>query len=241
MEVERAAETRAIPGLPDYTIDVSGAVYNRQGHQMSIREWRGKRVVTLQLGPKRGTTVQIEALLRLSGWTLQDPLPAGVAPVPGHPGYFATREGEIWSAVGKGHRSAVRLRPTANPQGYLQVRLAGGLTRRVHILVLLAFRGPRPSRAHEGRHFPDCEKTNCRLDNLSWGTKAENMADKNVHGTDAAGVKNGRAKLDEAKVLRIRGLYDGGGREFRELGREFGINETTSRNVCLRKTWKHVP
>jgi hypothetical protein len=52
--------------------------------------------------------------------------------------------------------------------------------RNVHRLVLEAFVGPAPE-GHEARHIDDV-KTNCRLTNLAWGTRAENLADRTKNG-----------------------------------------------------------
>lgn len=55
--------------------------------------------------------------------------------------------------------------------------------RRVSVLVLEAFVGPRPE-GMVARHWPDRDPTNNRLENLRWGTQSENMLDKRAHGTD---------------------------------------------------------
>jgi hypothetical protein len=45
----------------------------------------------------------------------------------------------------------------------------------VHILVLIAFVGPRPV-GMEGCHYPDPDVNNQHVSNLIWGTHAENMS-----------------------------------------------------------------
>ena len=70
--------------------------------------------------------------------------------------------------------------------GHLYVELSkeGKIARySAHVLVLTTFVGPCP----EGmvcRHFPDKDPANNRLDNIKWGTREENEADKLFHGTD---------------------------------------------------------
>lgn len=91
--------------------------------------------------------------------------------------------------------------------GYPQVSLqapCGRITRRVHVLVLQAFRGPRPE-GLLGRHL-DGNSRNNRLTNLLWGTVAENAQDKVIHGS-AKGERNPRAKLTTAQVQTIRSRY----------------------------------
>jgi hypothetical protein len=53
--------------------------------------------------------------------------------------------------------------------------------------VMLAFFGPRPSGSHVVCHFPNAEKSDCRLDNLRWGTGSDNVRDFHAHlvGDDA--------------------------------------------------------
>lgn len=103
--------------------------------------------------------------------------------VPDFPGYMASSEGRIRSHV---RNPAGRLMaPVANCQsGYLQVCLQQGgrqRSRPVHVLVALAFHGPRPD-GMVTRHL-DGSRTNNRPDNLAWGTPAENSADRERHGT----------------------------------------------------------
>lgn len=69
------------------------------------------------------------------------------------------------------------LRPGKNSDGYLNVALNrndGGRSYAINRLVLLAFVGP-PKDKEECLHSPDHDKTNNRLDNLRWGTHAENI------------------------------------------------------------------
>lgn len=54
-------------------------------------------------------------------------------------------------------------------------------SRRVHVLVMLAFVGP-PAVGYETRHL-NGDRGDPRLANLAYGTHAENMRDKIAHGT----------------------------------------------------------
>ena len=68
-------------------------------------------------------------------------------------------------------------------KGYLYVTLLDGQRRRnaaVHVLVLEAWRGPKPGRGYEGCH-DNGVRTDNRLDNLSWGTRRQNRADRERH------------------------------------------------------------
>lgn len=66
---------------------------------------------------------------------------------------------------------------TINMAGYVVTQLSDGRRKakaRVHMLVLEAFVGPRPT-GMECRHFPDRDRTNNRLGNLQWGTPTETL------------------------------------------------------------------
>ncbi len=71
----------------------------------------------------------------------------------------------------------------------------------VHRLVLAAFVGPCPEDM-ECRHL-DGNPANNKLENLAWGTRKENQQDKSKHRS-IHGAKNGRAKLTDAQVGRVR-------------------------------------
>jgi len=75
------------------------------------------------------------------------------------------------------------LKHSHNPKGYCQLILnPGNNNRKIHTLVLEAFVGPAPP-GLECRHA-DGDKTNNRLNNLSWGTGSENTLDRVRHGND---------------------------------------------------------
>lgn len=78
-------------------------------------------------------------------------------------------------------------------------------TRRVHVLVLEAFVGPRPDGQY-ARHL-NGEPSDNRLANLAWGTLVENAADQFVHGTRAH--KFNEATMEAAKrdaLMRVEPL-----------------------------------
>lgn len=87
------------------------------------------------------------------------------------------------------------LRPGTHRQGYMLVCLRGKQgkrTHKVHRLVLIAFGGDRPGL--KVRHRNDIPGDN-RLENLTWGTQADNMNDA---------VRNGRNQ-NARKTACIRG------------------------------------
>jgi len=105
----------------------------------------------------------------------------------------------------------------------------------VHRLVLLAFIGPCPD-GMECRHL-DGEKTNNRIGNLAWGTRAENQADRVLHGTGNTGSRHGMSKLDELSVRIIRRID---GMTQLEIGMVFGVSIPTVSSIRAGLSWSHV-
>jgi len=101
---------------------------------------------------------------------------------------------------------------------------------KAHVLVALAFIGPRP----EGmlvRH-KDGVPSNNHVSNLEYGTALDNKADCIAHGT------HGR-KLTERKVKVIRGLRKVGFTVNR-LAIIFSVNRNTIIRVSRKHTWTFV-
>ncbi len=163
--------------------------------------------------------------------------------VPGYPKYRVLSSGSIWYRSGyrRGYRW-LRTRAFFDRYGYLQVNLsADGRKRRfyLHTVVLLAFVGPRPN-GEECRHM-DGEKTNNRVENLCWGTRAENAADQERHDTVLRGSRQSQAKLVESDVLEIRRRANTGKRGIQDqLAEEYGVSDTTISHIVSRRIWRHV-
>lgn len=104
-------------------------------------------------------------------------------PAVGFPGYEVSSLGRVRSTKFTYPRLVSAI-PSKN--GYLRVQLWAGNKSRfkfIHGLVLEAFVGPYPE-GQEARHLNDI-KTDNRLENLAYGTHAENMQDW---------VRNGRRR-----------------------------------------------
>lgn len=200
-----------------------------------------------------------------------------VRPITGAEGCYVSRDGRVFSDRCRAGRRR-RIDPAARHElaqitrkGYRLVSLHEGprsRLHRVHHLVLAAWVGPRPPGA-ETRHL-DGNKSNNHMDNLAWGTHAENEEDKvrlgQVVRGDAhwsrrqperlargerngsrlhpdrlpRGEKNPASKLTDASVVELRALHAGGTSQH-ELARRFRISRPVVRSVVLRRTWRHVP
>ena len=87
-------------------------------------------------------------------------------PIPGYPGYYATREGQIIGVKGNA------LKPWLTKWGYHQVETSGRKRPSVHRLVALAYH-PNPDDLPQVHH-KDEVKTNNRPDNLEWKSAVDN-------------------------------------------------------------------
>lgn len=152
-------------------------------------------------------------------------------------GYEVSNLGHMRSWWGK-HRNILSsprgLKLRLLPSKRLQTSLCWRKQHFVHRLVLLAFVGP-PEAGQECRHL-DGDPTNNKLGNLKWGTKSENMADRDLHGMTARGGRNGRAKLSMEAVLEIRRRYSQGSRQ-KDLAIAFGVHQCTISVIVRREGW----
>lgn len=119
--------------------------------------------------------------------------------------------------------------------GYAGIRVAGK-TAIVSRLVCEKALGPPPTPEHEAAHScgRGCEGCVTKR-HLSWKTRAENEADKLVHGTHSRGSRNYRTHLTEDDVRQIRALK--GVVLQREIAISFGVSLTTVSLIHCRKTW----
>ena len=181
--------------------------------------------------------------------------PPDARPIPFVPGYMVTPRGEVWS-----ERAGRLLRPWTDPMGYPRVGLStsqGPKKARVHRLVALCFL--QPASGPEVRHL-DGNPSNNLVENLAWGTHAENMADVVRHGRTckgkpglagddhplrkrpwlaARGERVGRAKLTAEKVREIRRRRKRGETQA-SVAKVFGVSREAIRQIDGRHTWRHV-
>lgn len=128
-------------------------------------------------------------------------------------------------------------------KGYLKVKLWNHQASKgvlVHRLVAAAFIGP----IGEGqvcRHLNGNSQDNS-VENLCYGTRAENEADKVTHGAATIGEKHPAAKLTEVQVSEIRRRYKpySGANGPTSLAAEFGVTAALISAIARRKIWKDV-
>lgn len=106
-------------------------------------------------------------------------------PIPGYEtNYLISSLGRVWSTPRPRTAGGFR-KPSLDKYGYPKLSLCGfgrERTFKVHVLVALAFFGPRPS-GMQIRHL-DGDVANPSASNLAYGTPSENGLDSVRHGTN---------------------------------------------------------
>ena len=156
--------------------------------------------------------------------------------VPGYPNYWVSKSGKVCSLKPSG----LSLRKyIINHSGYPFMNLwkhgkYKGLT--VHRIVALTFL-PRPSARHEVNHKNGI-KTDCRLENLEWVTKSENI--KHAFGVLKRKCSTHFAKLSEEQVRKVRAAYNNPNESYRTVAKKFNISDSQVFRIVNRLQWKHI-
>lgn len=166
--------------------------------------------------------------------------------IPGFdPAYEVSDRGRVrtWKVRGRGKNLSDKpkiMSPAQRKSGYLCVCLrheGRSRTCDVHVLVLLAFYGPKP----KGKE--SCHKNGLSLDNrasnLYWGTHVENCFDRICHGNAPRGEKHGRARLSDDDVRNIRRRFMSGENP-KVIASSFGISYAHALDVAKGRKWRHV-
>lgn len=96
----------------------------------------------------------------------------------------------------------------------------------VHVLVLLAFAGPRPD-GMQGLHNNDIATDN-RYDNLRWGTPSDNVLDRMLNGGQRSGDDHPCTKVSKDSLARLLA----GAISPTALAAECGVSVTYARRLA---------
>jgi hypothetical protein len=123
-------------------------------------------------------------------------------------------------------------------KGYGKLGHVEGRTRAAHQVSYEAHKGQIPDGLFV---LHRCDNPPCiNPAHLFAGTKAENNADMAAKGRAVQGARHHSARLTADQVTRIRSLSDAGMSQH-EIGRRFGIAQSTARDIALRRSWRSVP
>jgi hypothetical protein len=106
------------------------------------------------------------------------------------------------------------------------------------IVAFLVYGEPAP-----GQHaLHSCDNPPCiNPDHLRWGTQKENVQDTKNRNRRAIkrGERNGRAKLDDAKVKAIRAIH-GTGPTTVEIAELYGVSNQIVSRIIRNEAWSHL-
>jgi len=158
-------------------------------------------------------------------------------PVPGFDGYEVSSMGRVRSF----RKGALNyLKAAINGNGYFHVVLrknGGSYVRRVHQLVLIAFKGTRP-RGKECAHL-DSNKINNRLDNLQWVTRSQNQKMRAAQFPES--YAHTRKRLTPKIAGQIKTLLALNLFSQYTIANYFGISNTTVSKIKNRRHSVDIP
>jgi hypothetical protein len=163
-------------------------------------------------------------------------------PIPGFEGLYSASdfgrirsEGRIVPRIGRGTLTiASKIIKTPPTKGYPRFNASiNSIPQQifVHQAVLLAFVG-KPESGQEVRH-KNGDRSDARLCNLEYGTRAENISDAKKHGTFPLHERRPGAKItrDTAKIIaESEASAD-------ELAAKFGVKRGTIQQIRRGETW----
>ena len=162
-----------------------------------------------------------------------------------YPGYRIGDDGTVWSCWSMGAKSKQtdfwrQLTGHRQRYGHTTVQLGPRDSAEqlyIHRLVLETFVGPCPE-GHCARHLNGSASDN-RLENLTWGTPAENSGDMVKHGTSRRGERARHGKLTEDNVRDILKLLSAGEPKS-IIAARYGVCVAAVRAITRGYSWNHV-
>lgn len=155
-------------------------------------------------------------------------------------------DGTIWSSYRPKHGFGAvwsKRRPSTNVvSGHLSVQLKDGdatASFYIHHLVLEAFVAAYPGPPFECRHLDGVPANNWWW-NLAWGTRKENVDDRQLHGTKMQCDAHPSSILTSGKVIYARNEYNCG-RSCEDIANELGLDRGTLDSALFGRSWTALP
>ena len=167
--------------------------------------------------------------------------------------YSISNKGVLKTSNWKNKSKDAIMKPALNRKGYLKTILVLNSVNKpvfIHRLVAMAFI-PNPENKPQVNHINGI-KTDNRVENLEWVTAKENVNHaiqngliKSVAGWNkglntSQGSENVNSILDEKKVIEIRLKFVPRRYTRKMLAYEYGVKESTIKDVLIRKSWRHI-
>lgn len=88
------------------------------------------------------------------------------------------------------------------------------------------------------RHVDGNKKNNAST-NLKWGTVAENIADRAIHGTTPRGEGHYNSRIKDSDVIDMFRLHRKGVSQ-KQIAKRFDVSQSNGSRILSRKTWNHI-
>lgn len=120
------------------------------------------------------------------------------------------------------------------PSGY-GLAVIGGVQKRASRWMCILAHGEPPTASHQAAH--SCGNPSCvNPMHLRWATHAENMADKEIHGTTNHGERNAKTRLTADDIRAIRSAPP----DLKPLMERYGLSKHGVSKIRSGKRWGHI-
>jgi hypothetical protein len=154
-------------------------------------------------------------------------------------GYTVYSDGRIWSNKGKGQW----IKSFTQNRGYCFIRLCINKKLKpfyLHRLVLSLFNPIEGWEKLQVNH-KDGDKLNCKLENLEWCTRKENMQHAlHVIKTLPTGEKFWNSKLKKEHIQEIKDAYAKGNVTQQMLAEKYGCCRQNIGHILANRNWQHI-
>lgn len=131
------------------------------------------------------------------------------------------------------------LKGSLDARGYIHHTISGNKRIAAHRTVLQAIKPRRDLHRGIFACHRDNNPSNNRIDNLFWGTPADNNRHMVKCGHQVKGSRVAGALLTENKVREIRKLAKRGF-SLQQIAERFGISRSTPHKILIGKNWRHI-
>lgn len=172
----------------------------------------------------------------------------GWATIPRFSNYMVSSAGDFVSRKGRTGPKCVMafdgwhyMKPYTSRSGYRTIQMFDDDGKLRHMrcgrAVLSTFVG-EPGPGMECCHG-DGNRANDALENLRWGTHADNEADRRLHGMVIVGERHANAKMTDSKAAEvIHRLFHG--ESASRIARDVGVTKQAVISIRMGRTWKHI-